>query len=59
MRDKIKEIAIKTIKTVCETGVGCIGSSVVLSDVTWKYVISASILSGITTVLINISQLKE
>ena len=49
MRDKIKEIAIKTIKTMCETAVGCIGSSVV----------SASILSGITTILINISQLKE
>ena len=59
MRDKIKEIAIKTIKTMCETAVGCIGSSVVLSDVSWKYVVSASILSGITTVLINISQLKE
>lgn len=24
MRDKIKEIAIKTIKTMCETAVGCI-----------------------------------
>ena len=54
MRDKIKEIAIKTIKTMCETAVGCIGSSVVLSDVSWKYVVSASILSGITTILINI-----
>ena len=59
MRDKIKEIAIKTIKTMCETAVGCIGSSVVLSDVSWKYVVSASILSGITTILINISQLRS
>ena len=58
MRDKIKEIGIKTIKTMCETAVGCIGSSV-LSDVSWKYVVSASILSGITTILINIPQLKE
>ena len=44
---------------MCETAVGCIGSSVVLSDVSWEYVVSASILSGITTILINISQLKE
>ena len=59
MKNKIKEIAIKTIKTMCETAVGCIGSSVVLSDVSWKYVVSASILSGITTILINISQLRS
>lgn len=59
MKDKIKEIAIKTVKTMCETAVGCIGTAMVLSDVSWKYVISASILSGITTVLINISKLKE
>lgn len=59
MRDKIKEITVKTIKTMCETAVGCIGTAMVLSDVSWKYVVSASILSGITTILINISQLKE
>ena len=52
MRDKIKEIVIKTIKTMCETAVGCIGSSVVLSDVAgFKFVvvsdISVSILSDV------------
>ena len=43
----IKAAGIRAIKTVAETAVATIGTSVVLSEVDWKIVISASILSGI------------
>ena len=42
---------IRTVRQFCFTAVGCIGSAVVLSDVDWKYVLSACILSCIVTAL--------
>mgnify|MGYP003504515616 CR=1 FL=1 len=55
----IKAAGIRAIKTVAETAVATIGTSVVLSEVDWKIVISASILSGILSLLISIKGLPE
>lgn len=55
----IKAAGIRAIKTVSETAVATIGTSVVLSEVDWKIVISASILSGILSLLISIKGLPE
>lgn len=46
---------IRAIRTVCQTAVAMIGTSAVLSDVEWKMVISASILSGLLSVLTSIA----
>ena len=50
-----KATMIRAIKTVCQTAVATIGTAVVLSDVNWQMVVSASILSGILSVLTSIA----
>ena len=55
----LKAAGIRAIKTVAQTAVGVIGSSLVLSDVDWLTVLSASVLAGIVSLLMNISGLPE
>lgn len=50
-----KATMIRAIKTVCQTAVATIGTAMVLSDVNWQMVVSASILSGILSVLTSIA----
>ena len=55
----LKAAGIRAIKTVAETAIATIGSSAVLSEVNWKIVLSASLLSGILSMLISIKGLPE
>ena len=50
-----KATAIRALRTICQTAVATIGSAVVLSDVNWQMVVSASILAGILSVLTSVS----
>lgn len=50
-----KATLIRAIRTVCQTAVAMIGTSAVMSDVDWRVVASASILSGILSVLTSIA----
>ena len=50
-----KATMIRAIKTVCQTAVATIGTAMVLTDVNWQMVVSASILSGILSVLTSIA----
>lgn len=54
-----KAAGIRAIKTVCQTAVGTIGASVVLTDVNWMVVVSASILAGVVSMLTSIGGLPE
>ena len=51
----IKSALIRAIKTVCQTAVAMIGTAVVLSDVNWWMVVSASILAGILSLLTSVA----
>jgi hypothetical protein len=55
----LKAAGIRAIKTVAETAVATIGTSVFLSQVDWKMVVSASLLSGLLSLLISIKGLPE
>lgn len=55
----IKAAGIRAIKTVAETAIATIGTSAVISAVDWKLVVSASVLSGILSLLISIKGLPE
>ena len=55
----IKAAGVRAIKTIAQTAVSLIGVSVVLSDVDWLTVLSASVLSGILSVLTSIGGLPE
>ena len=50
-----KATGIRALRTVCQTAVAMIGTSAVMSDVNWGMVASASILSGILSVLTSIA----
>ena len=50
-----KATLIRAIKTVCQTAVATIGTAMVLTDVNWQMVVSASILAGILSVLTSIA----
>lgn len=45
----------RAVRTIAQTAVAMIGTAVVMSDVKWEMVISASLLSGILSVLTSIS----
>lgn len=63
MSDKTKKwiraALIRAVKTICQTAVAMIGTSVVLADVNWVMVASASALSGVLSILTSIAGLPE
>ena len=50
-----KASLIRAIRTIAQTAVSLIGTAVVMSDVNWSVVVSASILSGILSILTSIA----
>lgn len=50
-----KATGIRALRTICQTAVAMIGTNMVISEVDWKMVISASILAGILSVLTSIA----
>lgn len=54
-----KAAGIRAIKTIAQTAVATIGSSVVISEVNWLVVLSASALAGILSLLTSVAGLPE
>ena len=50
-----KAAIIRSVRTICQTAVATIGTSAVISDVNWGVVISASLLSGILSILTSVA----
>ena len=59
MKNWIKAAGVRAIKTVAQTAVGIIGTSVVIGDVNWIMVCSASVLAGIISLLTSVAGLPE
>lgn len=55
----LKAAGIRAIKTVAQTAVATIGTSIVISEVDWRMVVSASLLSGILSLLTSVAGLPE
>ena len=54
-KDFWKATGIRALRTVCQTAIATIGTAMVITDVNWMYVISASALSGLLSVLTSIA----
>lgn len=54
-----KAAGIRAIKTVAQTAVATIGTAVLIEEVSWIAVLSASVLSGILSLLTSVSGLPE
>ena len=58
-RTWIYSAAIRSLKTVCQTAIATIGTAVLMSQVDWKMVASASVLAGILSMLTSLAGLPE
>ena len=58
-REWIYAAGVRAVKTVCQTAIATIGTSAVMSEVNWQVVLSASVLSGILSVLTSLAGLPE
>ena len=63
MKEKVlkwlKAAGVRAIKTVAQTAVATIGTSAIMADVNWGFVVSASALAGLLSLLTSVAGLPE
>lgn len=59
MNKWLKAALIRAVRTMAQTCIAMISTAAVLSDVDWKYVLSAVVLSGILAILTAVAGLPE
>lgn len=55
----LKAAGVRAIKTSAQTAAATIGTAAVISSVDWKFVVSASLLAGLLSVLTSVAGLPE
>ena len=55
----VKVAGIRAVKTVAQAAVAGIGTAAAMGAVDWKYVLSASVLAGVVSMLTSVAGLPE
>lgn len=55
----LKKAGMRAVKTVAQAAVAGIGTAAVLGQVDWRYVLSASLLAGVLSLLTSVAGLPE
>lgn len=55
----LKAALVRAVKTIAQTAVATIGTSIVISEVNWVMVASASVLAGVISILTSVAGLPE
>ena len=58
-KEWLKASMIRAVRTVAQCAVGMISTAVVMADVDWTMVFSASCLAGIVSILMSVAGLPE
>ena len=58
-KDWIRKAGIRALKTVAQTAVAAIGTSVVISEINWMLVGSTSLLAGVLSLLTSLAGIPE
>lgn len=55
----LKAAGVRAVKTVAQAAIAGIGTAAALRQVDWKYVVSASVLAGVISILTSIAGIPE
>ena len=56
---RVQAAGIRAVKTVAQAAVAGIGTAAAMGAVDWKYVLSASVLAGVVSMLTSVAGLPE
>ena len=59
MKNWLKAAGIRAVKTMAQSAIAMIGTAVVIDDVNWVMVCSATVLAGILSMLTSVAGLPE
>ena len=54
-----KAAAVRAVKTMAQAAIAGIGAAAAMGQVDWKYVMSASVLAGVLSVLTSVTGIPE
>lgn len=54
-----KKAGVRAVKTVAQAAIAGIGTAMAMGQVDWKYVVSASALAGVLSMLTSVAGLPE
>ena len=55
----LKSAGVRAVKTVAQAAIAGIGTAAAMGQVDWKYVVSASVLAGVISILTSVAGIPE